>query len=52
VAFGIKVPKPLGDFMVLETLYATKGIAVAVSDAALLSELQVLGAQRGAGQRA
>lgn len=47
VAFGINVPKPLGDFMVLETLYATKGIAVAVSDAALLSELQVLGASEG-----
>jgi threonine synthase len=47
VAFGINVPKPLGDFMVLDTLYSTKGTAVAVSDDALLSELRVLGASEG-----
>ena len=35
-AFGINVPKALGDFLVLEALYATNGAAVAVSDAALL----------------
>ena len=29
VAFGITVPKALGDFLVLEALYATGGTAVA-----------------------
>ena len=38
VAFGITVPKPLGDFLVLEALYATGGIAVAVDDNALLED--------------
>ena len=47
MAFGINVPKPLGDFMVLDTLYSTKGTAVAVSDDALLSELRMLGASEG-----
>jgi threonine synthase len=47
VAFGINVPKPLGDFMVLDTLYSTKGTALAVSDEALLDELRTLGASEG-----
>lgn len=38
VAFGITVPKPLGDFLVLDALYATQGIAVAVTDEALLGD--------------
>jgi threonine synthase len=38
VAFGITVPKPLGDFLVLDALYATGGTAVAVDDAALLAD--------------
>ncbi len=38
VAFGITVPKALGDFLVLEALYATEGTAVAVDDAALLAD--------------
>jgi threonine synthase len=38
VAFGITVPKALGDFLVLEALYATNGTAVAVDDAALLAD--------------
>jgi threonine synthase len=37
VAFGITVPKPLGDFLILEALYATGGTAVAVTDGALLA---------------
>ncbi|MBP2320323.1 threonine synthase [Kibdelosporangium banguiense] len=32
VAFGLTVPKPLGDFLILDALYATKGTAVAVDD--------------------
>jgi threonine synthase len=41
VAFGINVPKPLGDFLVLDALYGTDGCAVAVSDDELLAELAV-----------
>ncbi|WP_344854482.1 threonine synthase [Amycolatopsis ultiminotia] len=37
VAFGITVPKALGDFLVLEALYATEGTAVAVTDEQLLA---------------
>jgi threonine synthase len=37
VAFGITVPKPLGDAIVLEALYATNGTAIAVNDEAILA---------------
>ena len=35
-AFGITVPKALGDFLVLDAIYKTNGCAVAVSDDELL----------------
>ncbi|WP_042458820.1 threonine synthase [Neobacillus dielmonensis] len=35
-AFGINVPKALGDFLVLESLYATEGCAIAISEEDLL----------------
>ncbi|MFC7687536.1 threonine synthase [Ureibacillus sp. GCM10028918] len=35
-AFGINVPKALGDFLVLEGIYATDGCAIAISEEALL----------------
>ena len=38
VAFGLTVPKALGDFLVLAALYATDGTAVAVDDDALLAD--------------
>ena len=38
VAFGITVAKALGDFLVLEAVYATGGTAVAVDDEALLAD--------------
>jgi len=38
VAFGITVPKALGDFLVLDALYATTGTAVAVDDGELLAD--------------
>jgi threonine synthase len=38
VAFGITVPKALGDFLVLDALYATGGTAIAVDDDALLAD--------------
>lgn len=37
VAFGLNVPKALGDFLVLEALYASDGCAIAVDDGALLA---------------
>jgi threonine synthase len=36
VASGLRVPKPLGDFLVLEAVRKSGGTAVAVSDAAML----------------
>jgi threonine synthase len=38
VAFGITVPKAIGDFLVLDALYATEGTAVAVTDDLLLAD--------------
>jgi threonine synthase len=39
VAFGITVPKPLGDFLILDAVAATGGLAIAVDDDALLADL-------------
>lgn len=36
IAFGINVPKALGDFLVLESLYETEGCAIAISESDLL----------------
>ncbi|MGI8994673.1 MAG: threonine synthase [Nocardioidaceae bacterium] len=41
IAFGINVPKALGDFLVLDALRQTQGTAIAVADSALLADLQV-----------
>ncbi|HXS66525.1 MAG TPA: threonine synthase [Streptosporangiaceae bacterium] len=38
IAFGITVPKALGDFLVLDSLYATGGTAIAIEDEALLAD--------------
>ena len=38
VAFGITVPKALGDFLVLDAVRGTGGTAVAVTDEALLAD--------------
>ncbi|WP_017812055.1 threonine synthase [Paenibacillus shenyangensis] len=48
VAFGINVPKALGDFLVLRALYDTSGAAVAVSDQELLQVQQEVAAMEGA----
>jgi len=37
VAAGLRVPKPLGDFLILADVYASHGEAVAVSDDNLMS---------------
>jgi threonine synthase len=47
VAFGINVAKALGDFLVLEAVRDTLGIAVAVSDDALLAEVTALAEHEG-----
>jgi threonine synthase len=36
VAAGLRVPKPLGDFLILSDVYASRGEAVAVSDDELM----------------
>jgi len=48
VAFGLTVPKALGDFLVLDALYQTGGIAVAVDDDALLADQREVARMEGA----
>ncbi len=47
VAFGINVPKALGDFLVLEAIYKTDGCAIAVDDEKILSALKELAQTEG-----
>ncbi|HEY2878676.1 threonine synthase [Nocardioides sp.] len=47
LAFGINVPKALGDFLVLRGVRETEGTAIAVSDEAILAELGHLAAAEG-----
>ncbi len=47
VAFGINVPKALGDFLVLDALYQTEGCAVAVPDSEILAAQAELGRSEG-----
>ena len=47
VAFGITVPKAIGDFLMLNAVRATGGTAVAVSDEALLAEQLLLARDEG-----
>jgi threonine synthase len=47
VAFGINVPKALGDFLILDAIYQTGGCAVAVSDAELLAAQREIASTEG-----
>jgi threonine synthase len=47
VAYGITVPAPLGDELVLAALHATGGTAIAVDDDELLADLREFGALEG-----
>lgn len=47
IAFGINVPKALGDFMVLEAVRNTGGYAIAVSDDELLQAQAMLASGEG-----
>lgn len=47
IASGLRVPKPLGDFLVLRGLRTTKGIAVAVTDEEMLAACRELASLEG-----
>ena len=47
VAYGITVPKALGDFLVLDALYRTGGTALAVEDPDLLADVTLAGRLEG-----
>ena len=47
IAFGINVPKALGDFLVLQGVRETGGTAIAVTDEAILAEQATLAAMEG-----
>jgi threonine synthase len=47
VAFGINVPGPLGDELILDALYATRGTGVAVDDPEILADLAAFAAAEG-----
>lgn len=48
IAFGVNVPKALGDFLVLEAVYNTNGCAIAIDDEDTLRAQQTLAALDGA----
>lgn len=48
IAFGINVPKALGDFLVLDAMKQTNGCAVAVDDETLLKEQSTVASLEGA----
>jgi threonine synthase len=47
VAFGITVPKALGDFLVLDAIYQTEGCAISVTDEELLKDQAELASTEG-----
>ncbi len=47
LAFGITVPKAIGDFLVLDAIYKTDGCAIAVSDDEILEAEAMLAASEG-----
>jgi threonine synthase len=47
LAFGITVPKALGDFLVLEAIYKTDGCAVAVEDNEILKAEALMASREG-----
>jgi threonine synthase len=48
IAFGINVPKALGDFLVLEGIYDTDGCAIAIDDQSTLEEQRKVAQMEGA----
>jgi len=47
IAFGLNVPKALGDFLILQAIYETNGCAVAVEDNEILRAQQMLASEEG-----
>jgi threonine synthase len=47
IAFGITVPAPLGDELILDALYQSGGTAIAVDDDELLADLRMFAAYEG-----
>lgn len=47
IAFGINVPKALGDFLVLDAIYETDGCAIAISDEDVQKELRQIANKEG-----
>jgi threonine synthase len=47
IAFGLTVPAPIGDELILDALADTGGTAIAVDDAELLADLRTFGADEG-----
>lgn len=47
IAFGITVPKPFADFLILDALYSTGGAALAVEDALILNAQARVAAAEG-----
>ncbi|MFB6392528.1 threonine synthase [Polymorphospora lycopeni] len=47
VAFGITVPAPLGDELILDAVTGTGGTAIAVDDPEILADLREFGAREG-----
>ncbi|HZC72344.1 MAG TPA: threonine synthase [Jatrophihabitans sp.] len=47
VAYGINVPKALGDFLILQAVRETDGIAIAIDDATVVSAQRELAALEG-----
>jgi threonine synthase len=47
VAFGLTVPRPLGDFLILEALAETAGTAIAVEDDDVLDDVRLVAALEG-----
>jgi threonine synthase len=47
IAFGLNVPKALGDFLILQAIYETDGCAVAVEDHEILRDQQMVAKEEG-----
>jgi threonine synthase len=47
IASGLRVPKPLGDFLILDDIYASQGEAVAVSDTEMMDACRDMAALEG-----
>ncbi|HYY58726.1 MAG TPA: threonine synthase [Pyrinomonadaceae bacterium] len=47
VASGLRVPRAIGDFLILDALRASEGTAVSVTDAELLAAVSEIGASEG-----